>query len=739
MYWIAIYRHWPAALAATLGILASVSLFDHARKTTEDRVSAEFSVQAENRARDLQEVLSRYEGTIEGFAAALPYQNLDADQFRTYAKSVFLASSVLQSGFENLAWAPRVDDHDRTAFEAAARTERHDDFAIRDKTADGALTIAPRRPDYYPLRYVEPERANSPLGLDLAKVAGDALSEALATGAMTATQSMKMIYGPDSSLLFVPVYPASTKGKTGDQPVGLLTFRMSISAAIDAIISEFEPAPQGMDLYVIDDAAPKAQRLIYRHLAANGRVRTRLGDDKEALVEPYWGSSFSFAGRDFTMIVRATPQLLAEKLAGAGWFELGSGLLLTALLTLYLITNRVRADRLRHLADTLQREVEVRRATEEDLELTRQAMDRSSEAICLIERSGRYIKVNDATCRQLGYSREELLNMTVFEVSVEVTPDRWEERWPAYREIGSRSFEGHRITKDGRTIPVDITTSFIKFGEREYLFTVARDATARRMIESELRAARDLAESANQAKSQFLANMSHELRTPLNAIIGFSEVISSALFGPLDARYRDYAQDIHGSGHHLLRIINDLLDLSKVEAGRLELRNTPVSIAAIFETCRRMVADRAAMGGVSLDFRPTSLNVNADELRLEQVLLNLVSNAVKFTPTGGQVAVSATLALSGEVVISVADSGIGMAPEDIPRALQPFGQVDNGLARQHGGTGLGLPLAQRLVELHGGTLTIDSALGKGTTVTVVLPAERTHIRESADIAGLIAS
>ncbi|HWB50512.1 MAG TPA: HAMP domain-containing sensor histidine kinase, partial [Stellaceae bacterium] len=231
--------------------------------------------------------------------------------------------------------------------------------------------------------------------------------------------------------------------------------------------------------------------------------------------------------------------------------------------------------------------------------------------------------------------------------------------------------------------------------------------------------------------------------TPLNAIIGFSEVISSALFGPLDARYRDYAQDIHGSGHHLLRIINDLLDLSKVEAGRLELRDTPVRVAALFETCRRMVSDRAAANGIDLDFRLTDLVVSADELRLEQVLLNLVSNAVKFTPTGGRITVAATLALSGETMITVADTGIGMAPDDIPRALQPFGQIDNSLARPHGGTGLGLPLAQRLIELHGGTMTIDSELGKGTTVTVVLPTGRTHFRDLApdlaSVGSLIAS
>jgi PAS domain S-box-containing protein len=735
MDWKGIHRYWPAALAAIFGIIASLSFFDHARKAAQDRMSVEFSVQVETRARDLQEVLSRYEGTIEGFAAAFPFQGLDQDRFRAYAKNVFLASSMLKSGFESLSWAPRVDDRARGAFEAAASAEKHVEYAIREKTSENGLIVAPQNPTYYPLRYVEPERSNSPLGLDLPRDA--ALQKAIATGATTASPPTRLVNGYESSLLYVPVFAAPTKGGAGAEPVGILIFRLSVGAAIDAIIAAFEPVPPGVDLYVIDDAAPRGQRLIYNH-PANAAAATGVStDEAAALVEPYWGSSFSFAGRDCTLILRATPQLLS-KTSSAGLFELGSGLLFTLLLTLYLITSRVRAARLRHLADTLQREATVRRAAEDELLLTQEAMDRSSEAICLIHPSGRYLNVNDATCRQLGYSRGELLSMSVFDVAVQTDPRSWAERWEHHKAAGSTSIEGHRVTKDGRTIPVDITFSHFQFGDNEYLFTVARDATMRRQIEQELRTAKDLAEAASQAKSGFLANMSHELRTPLNAIIGFSEVISSALFGPLDARYRDYARDINGSGHHLLRIINDLLDLSKVEAGRLELQNSAVPISAIFETCRRMVIDRAAAAGVALDFEPTDLEVSADELRLEQVLLNLVSNAVKFTPKDGEVLVSARLGESGEIAITVADTGIGMAPEDIPRALQPFGQIDNSLSRPHGGTGLGLPLALRLVELHGGTMTITSTLGRGTTVIVTLPPERTRLREIlAD--GLIAS
>jgi PAS domain S-box-containing protein len=743
MTWIGIHRYWPAALAACFGVIVSFTAFDYARRTANERISAEFAAQAETRARDLQEVLSRYEGTVEGFAAAFPYQQLDADKFRAYAKNVFLASSMLQSGFQSLSWAPRVEGGERAAFEAAARTGRHPDFAIRALTTDGRLDVAPAKREYYPLSFVEPERPNSPIGLDLStdRARAGVLQQAIATGEMAATPPLRLFSGGDASLLYVPVFPTSGhQPRTGNipAPVGILTFRLSPGAMIDAILAAFGPVPQDLDLYVIDDAAAAGARLIYDHSGRTIAGDAGPGDEAKALAEPYWGSSFRFAGRDWTVITRPSPQLLAAKLARSGWFELGCGLLLTGLLALYLASSRIRADRLTQLAETLQREVAVRRSAEAELRLAQLAMDKSSEAICLVNPSGAFLAANDATLRQLGYTREELLSLTIFDVVPHFDEVSWALQWRVWAETGSDNFESQRRTKDGHNIPVDVTVSHLQFQGKEYLFSVARDATTRRKIERELRSARDQAETANHAKSQFLANMSHELRTPLNAIIGFSEVIGSALFGPLDARYRDYAQDIHGSGHHLLRIINDLLDLSKIEAGRLELHETPVSIAGLFETCRRMIADRAQAGGVTLDFQATELEISGDELRLEQVLINLVSNAVKFTPNGGAVTVSAAISEFNEITVAVADTGIGMAPDDIPRALQPFGQIDNTLARSHGGTGLGLPLALRLVELHGGSMTIDSARGKGTTASFTLPSARTVHRDPANEPSFIA-
>jgi signal transduction histidine kinase len=231
--------------------------------------------------------------------------------------------------------------------------------------------------------------------------------------------------------------------------------------------------------------------------------------------------------------------------------------------------------------------------------------------------------------------------------------------------------------------------------------------------------------AASRAKSDFLANMSHELRTPLNAIIGFSEVIKCSIFGPVSERYRSYATDIFSSGTHLLRLINEILDLSKLEAGQLELHEETIDLASAVEACMTLVEKQAEQSRLSMSasIDPNHPLVRADDRRLRQILINLLANAVKFTPEGGRIRVSSFPAPAG-LAISVSDTGIGMASEDIPKAMTTFGQVDSKISRKHEGTGLGLPLAKHLVELHGGTLKIESKLNAGTTVTFVLPAER---------------
>ena len=253
---------------------------------------------------------------------------------------------------------------------------------------------------------------------------------------------------------------------------------------------------------------------------------------------------------------------------------------------------------------------------------------------------------------------------------------------------------------------------------------IVSDVTDIKERELSSREATEQAQAASLAKSSFLANMSHELRTPLNAIIGFSEIMSGEMFGPIaNEHYAQYIEDIVQSGRHLLDVINSVLDLAKSEAGKLEIDAGEVDLAEVLDNCVTMIGEQCVRAGLRLEAAdlPQPAIVLGEAAKLRQVFLNLLSNAMKFTEPGGSVSIGACITRDGAIAVTVADTGIGMTPGDLAIAVAPFGQVDSRLARRFEGTGLGLPLAKSLVELHGGMLAIESTPGVGTVVTVTLP------------------
>jgi len=380
----------------------------------------------------------------------------------------------------------------------------------------------------------------------------------------------------------------------------------------------------------------------------------------------------------------------------------------------------------------------------------RDAIESVSEAFVLWDRNGRLLMSNrnyrsffrlEPQMLKPGIEREELEALAKLAIRQE---------FPA---LGGRKGVREAELVDGRWVQISERTT-----AEGGLVVTAADITAlkaqeeaRRINEDELRRAvvnlersqeqlselarkyeqeKVRAEGANQAKSEFLANMSHELRTPLNAINGFSEIMIAEMYGPLgDARYRSYAQDILNSGQHLLALISDILDMSKIEAGKMSLRFEPLSLEEVAEDALRLVRNRAEAAGLALRLDFDDLpDVEADYRAIKQVLLNLLSNAVKFTPRGGRVTVRAELrddAVGKRVRISVQDTGIGITPDDLARLARPFEQIESQHAKTQQGTGLGLALTKALVEMHGGLLDLRSAPGQGTSAIFSLPVRQT--------------
>jgi signal transduction histidine kinase len=277
-------------------------------------------------------------------------------------------------------------------------------------------------------------------------------------------------------------------------------------------------------------------------------------------------------------------------------------------------------------------------------------------------------------------------------------------------------------------LAIAIVTTPIVFYAREMIDQLKRSRARMNELSRRLAVSVEQAENANKAKSAFLANMSHELRTPLNAIMGFSEVMKDQHLGPLDnVRYLGYAGDIHNSGRYLLGIINDILDLSKIEAGKMTLEAAEeFPLCDALENSLNMVSTLGEKFGVRIrrELPPPGVRLLAVERMIRQIMINLVGNAIKFTPAGGHVTVGGFALADGGFAVTVQDSGIGMTEAEILRAMTPFGQIENKMTATHNGTGLGLPLAKAMLELHGGTLEIASAPGSGTRIVLNFPANR---------------
>ncbi len=367
---------------------------------------------------------------------------------------------------------------------------------------------------------------------------------------------------------------------------------------------------------------------------------------------------------------------------------------------------------------------QLRRAEEQ----MRRVVEGSAQGIVVRTRD-EVLYMNDSFARLLGYAtykecmdNQDAVNDLIHPEDLLVVLKHLEARIRGEEAVSH--YEFRLLDRDGTPIWVETYAANVNWDGKTASLSWISDISRRKAMEEETLRSKEAAEFANRTKTQFLANMSHELRTPLNAILGFSEVIEREMFGPVAAKYQGYATDIHRSGRHLLALVNDVLDLSKLEAGKLELHESEFALSDLVEECLTLVRAKAEEGDVRLkNALPKTLPcLRADARAVKQLLLNFLSNAVKFTPEGGEVRVEAEDDTG--LTLSVVDNGIGMTAAEIDVALAPFGQVDSRLARRHDGTGLGLPICRSLMELHGGELRLTSAPNVGTTLAAWFPPVR---------------
>ncbi|MBV8889520.1 MAG: PAS-domain containing protein [Alphaproteobacteria bacterium] len=450
-----------------------------------------------------------------------------------------------------------------------------------------------------------------------------------------------------------------------------------------------------------------------------GRINTAVPERRGSQLVSYWRLS------DRPLIVTASRERAAIL---AGWyrerdaavvgfvlFAITAGML--TVLVVGALDRRQRAiGELRHSEERLRRESLLLQNTVENIGEGLSVFDPDGRLIAWNARFGTLLELplqltTGTTLRDILMAQAERgeFGRVDPEREVEARLARFFEAIPEARE---------RVMRNGRVLRIRRR----KMPDGGVVSTYA-DITLLKASEREMSEARRLAEAANHAKTEFLANMSHELRTPLNAIIGFSEVICAEMLGPIEnLKYRDYVKDIHSSGLHLLSIINDVLDMSKIEAGKLELSEQAIVVQRVIGEAGHMLHERAHSRAIVLTYElpDEDIVIWGDERAIKQVLLNILSNAIKFSNEGGQIIVRAR-SLPERLIIEVEDHGIGMDDEEQERALQPFGQAKSVTTRAHGGTGLGLPITKGLIAAHGGTLSIRSSVGRGTTVRVELP------------------
>jgi len=784
------FRNILLAVILVIGISLSILISVLSYHAEEKLVWQEFKADVENRHSALKREIDLNLHMIKSLQA-LYYHSIKDKDVKRYEFGNFTSHILKQyEDIQALEWIPRVPDSRREEYENSAKREGLADFRFTERTAQGKMRRAAKRKEYFPVYFVEPYKGNEMApGFDLASnpTMREAMEAARKSGEIIASGKINFLEeatSQSSIVIFAPVYRRvaliNSDQRRWDNLEGFGAGVFRVSSSVEESMSFLAPA--GIDFIIHDVSAAGTKRVLYAHSSRARKTsmpNNVLPETRFRLIK-----TLDVAGRKWEIIYSAAPERMAASNSLSHWGFLLSGLAFTGLVAGFLFIIVRYAGQVekssRDLSDVnanLLNEMMERKRDEQIIEAlyrkNRIILDSAGDGILEIDLEGITTFINPAAANMLGMKAEDILGKLQHALIHHSKPDGTpypEGECPIYAAYKNNSINhvDNEVfwKKDGTSFPVEYTcTPILEAGKLSGAVIVFRDITERREMKRklseytvnleqrvkartrELENAMQAAEAANSAKSAFLANMSHELRTPLNSIIGFSEILEVGIAGPIADNQKELLNDISTSGKQLLSLINDILDLSKVETGQMKLELGEINIEVIIDGSLVMFREKAMKHNIKIaaEVEAEIGNIVADERKIKQVLFNLLNNAFKFTPDEGSVRVAARKVGRSErgdsfsgtsafplfrtdgdfIEISVTDTGIGISSEDQKKLFQPFQQIDSALSRKYSGTGLGLNLCKQFVELHGGRIWVESELEKGSRFIFVIPIKQT--------------
>ena len=722
------YRH--VALVLLLDVVLTAFFFNIVQNQQQARAQAEFERQASTYVAAIQKGIERNLEVLESigglFAASAVVERQD---FRAFVKGPLSRHQEIQA----LSWNQRVKDSDRASYEAAIQNDGFPNFQITERNAQGQMETAERRAEYISVTYIEPLKGNeTALGFDVASNPTHlkALERSRETGEMVATARITLVQetGEQFGLLILkPVYKSGAPHETVEQRRQILTgFAVGVFRIGDMVEAALRDLPEvTVNLRIDDETAPAGERALYLH-----QSRTSDGPANEeqlkARGELYVRESLEIPGRQWSLLITPTSEFFGGQPPWEAWGILAAGLLITALLVAYLISIINHAHRTQRLADQL-------KASEEQF---RDLYMNAPVSYFAVGKDGLIKRCNKAAEELIGHLAKDLVGKPVFDIYAD-SPQGKEKASTIFQRFvsgqGGRGEELEMLRADGTRVWVSLMVDIVRGprGEIKESRSVAVDITERKQAEAErvLRMRLDAENRellrVNETRSEFLSTVSHELKAPLTSILGFTDILARNRDGNLTSRQIGHLKVMRRSGDRLNTLIDDLLDVSRVDAGTLKLECSQFPVRELFneivETFAAMITER----GQSLDtaLPDEALWIEADRQRLAQVVTNLLSNASKYSSEGAHIELK-TWREDDRLLLTVADNGIGISEEDQTRLFTPFFRADNDSTRSVAGTGLGLAITKSIVELHGGQIEVESELGARTTFRFQIPGIR---------------